>query len=98
MLQNVISLIKVVLVLLLAVAAGTFLWGSIDVLQTNLHQPFAGSTPFGFGLGTVAALWAFAGGGDIVYLAEEMKNPAKDIPHSTIGGISLVAVIYVGPT
>jgi amino acid transporter len=36
--------------------------------------------------------------GDIVYLAEEMKNPAKDIPHSTIGGISLVAVIYVGPT
>ncbi|KAH8931753.1 hypothetical protein BDL97_19G037400 [Sphagnum fallax] len=94
-LQNIISLIKVVLVLLLAVAAGAFLWGSTDVLQTNLHQPFAGSTPFGFGLGTVAALWAFAGGGDIVYLAEEMKDPAKDIPHSTIGGISLVAVIYL---
>jgi amino acid transporter len=69
-LQNIISLIKVVLLLLLAVAASTFLWGSIDVLQTNLHQPFAGSTPFGFGLGTVAALWAFSGG----YVAQIMHS------------------------
>lgn len=30
-----------------------------------------------------------------MFLTEELKDPARDIPRGTIGGMSLVAIVYV---
>ena len=55
----------------------------------------AGTTAVGIGPALVAALWAFDGWNDIVFMAEEIKNPATAIPFSISVAIAIVAVIYI---
>jgi amino acid transporter len=45
-----------------------------------------------------ADLSCFGCRGDLVFLTEELKDPARDIPRGTIGGMSLVAIVCVRPT
>ena len=60
-LQNVLSSMKLLLILVLVVAAVGFVWGNPHVLEKNMHEPFKGSDISGFGVSCVAALWAFSG-------------------------------------
>jgi len=60
-LQNVISVMKLLLVSILVVAAFYFVWGNPHVLEENMRKPFEGSNFSGFGGSCVAALWAFTG-------------------------------------
>ena len=46
-------------------------------------------------LSTIATLWAYAGWSNIANIAEEIKNPKKNLPWSMIIGISGVTVVYV---
>jgi amino acid transporter len=36
--------------------------------------------------------------GNLAFMAEELKEPERNIPRGTVGGISIVMVIYVGLT
>jgi APA family basic amino acid/polyamine antiporter len=48
-----------------------------------------------FGLAVLAALWAFDGWNNLPMVAGEIKNPARSIPWSLVGGMCLVLLIYV---
>lgn len=48
-----------------------------------------------FALSIVAALWAFDGWSSVYIVAEELKNPQKDLPKAVIIGVVGVTVIYV---
>lgn len=60
-LQNIISLMKLLLLLILTVAAVYFVWGNPHVVEGNFRKPFEGSNFSGFGASCIAALWAFSG-------------------------------------
>lgn len=94
-LQNIISVLKLLLISVLIVAAVVFVWDNPLVLEENFRKPFEGSNFSGFGVSCVAALWAFTGWGDLVFLTEEMKDPERDIPRGTVGGMTIVMIIYL---
>jgi APA family basic amino acid/polyamine antiporter len=42
-----------------------------------------------------AAIYTYDGWTGAIYFGEEVKNPGRDIPRSTVGGVLLVLVIYL---
>ena len=49
----------------------------------------------GFGAAMMAALWAYNGWNEMTYVAGEVRNPQRNLPRALIGGIGLVALLYV---
>lgn len=43
----------------------------------------------------IGALWAYNGWNELTYVAGEVKNPQRNLPLALIGGIGVVAVLYV---
>jgi L-type amino acid transporter 9 len=51
--------------------------------------------PSGVGLAFYAALWAYTGWSDLNYVAEEVKNPHKNVPRAIAIGVIVVMVCYI---
>ena len=87
--QNIIT---AVLVLILA---AFFMWGIFHVDTANLTPVF----PFGTGeIMPVTALVfvSFIGFGEIVAVAEEVKDPGRNMPRALLGAVVIPTSIYVG--
>ncbi|KAL3680869.1 hypothetical protein R1sor_023825 [Riccia sorocarpa] len=95
LLQNLLGLCKLALVGMIVMLGIIFFVKDSSVLKENLTEPFKGSSVAGFGPSMVAALWAFCGWGDIVFLAEEIKEPEKNIPRASFGAIAIVTFTYL---
>ena len=49
----------------------------------------------GFGAAMLGALWAYNGWNEVTYVAEEVKDPQKNLPLALIGGIGVIAALYM---
>jgi APA family basic amino acid/polyamine antiporter len=49
----------------------------------------------GFGAAMMGALWAYNGWNELTYVAGEVKRPQRNLPLALIGGIGLVALLYI---
>jgi basic amino acid/polyamine antiporter, APA family len=49
----------------------------------------------GFGAAMLGALWAYNGWNEVTYVAEEVKDPQKNLPLALIGGIGVIALLYI---
>lgn len=49
----------------------------------------------GFGAAMIGALWAYTGWNEVTFVAEEVKNPRTTLPLALVGGIGVVAMLYV---
>jgi len=49
----------------------------------------------GFGAAMLGALWAYNGWNEVTYVAEEVKDPQRNLPLALIGGIGVIATLYV---
>src|SRR6185503_5684471 len=49
----------------------------------------------GFGAAMLGALWAYNGWNEVTYVAGEVKDPERNLPRAIIGGILVVAALYV---
>lgn len=49
----------------------------------------------GFAAAMLGALWAYNGWNDVTLVAGEIKNPARNIPLALVGGMAIVAALYV---
>jgi APA family basic amino acid/polyamine antiporter len=49
----------------------------------------------GFGAAMVAALWAYDGWSNVTIVAEEVKNPQRNVPLALIGGMLTVLALYL---
>jgi basic amino acid/polyamine antiporter, APA family len=49
----------------------------------------------GFGAAMLGALWAYNGWNEVTYVAEEVKEPQKNLPLALIGGIAVIAAMYI---
>jgi len=50
----------------------------------------------GFGAAMLGAMWAYNGWNEITYVAEEVKDPQRNLPRAIIVGIGIIAVLYIG--
>lgn len=49
----------------------------------------------GFGAAMLGALWAYNGWNEVTYVAEEVKDPQRNLPLALIGGIGVIATLYI---
>ncbi|WP_103661504.1 APC family permease [Lactobacillus sp. HT06-2] len=92
--QSVITVLKIIPI------AVIILWGLFNQNQISINlfpltvgagQNFAG----GLSQGLLSALFAFEGWIVVTNLANEVKNPEKDLSRAIIAGLSIITVIYV---
>ena len=91
--QVVFTGLKILMILLIVVAGFFFAHGGLANLVT-IFTPGRGGIA-GFYLALVAALWAFDGWADLADLAGEVRDPGKNLPRSLIGGVAIVAALYM---
>jgi APA family basic amino acid/polyamine antiporter len=44
----------------------------------------------------LGVMWAYNGWNEITYVAEEVKDPQRNLPRAIIGGIGIIALLYIG--
>ena len=82
------------IVLIVAIAALAF---SSHGDWSHFAQHYAGATRgiAGFVAAVAAALWAYDGWSDLNMVAEEVKNPERNIPIALVGGLLVIGALYM---
>lgn len=92
-LQVVLTALKVVIILALAVAAFAYPGaGSWSHLSTSSGGAFPGASAFG--LTVLAALWAYDGWNNLPMAAGEVAEPERQLPRALVLGTLAVLAIY----
>ena len=101
-LQAATTLIKCALVLSIALLPWLLtLAGKPSVnlaLLSETIAPEQGSLTSRFAAVLLAVMWAFNGWEGVVPIAEEVKNPGRNLPLALLGGIGLLGLLYMGAT
>jgi APA family basic amino acid/polyamine antiporter len=91
-LQTVLTALKLVMILGLAAGALTATRGS----WSNFTRAEGGGFPGwgAFGAMVLAALWAYDGWNNLPMAAGEIRDPQRNLPRATVGGMLAVLAIY----
>lgn len=79
--------------LLFVIAAGISWWGDADLLQAPAGE-FAPAAAL-IMQGSVLTFFSFLGFEDMINVAEEVKNPERNMPLAVIGAVLIVSLIYM---
>ncbi|MEF8787987.1 MAG: amino acid permease [Planctomycetota bacterium] len=95
--QNVLTAIKVLCVAAiigigLSYGAGLLEGYSVEVESASTPQ---GSFPVLFLAALIPVMWTFGGWDESPFVAEEVRSPERNLPLSILGGLWLVALLYV---
>lgn len=91
--QRVFTVAKVIPIL--AIIVFGLLRGHVNDFTPLLPAAGNGSMVSAFGLAMIAALWAFTGWANVNSVAEELKNPTRDLPRAMILGVGGVTLLYL---
>ncbi len=96
LIQNILTLLKVALIVFLLLAG--FLSGKGDISNLSaggeVSSGLAGWKTIGLSLMWI--MFAYSGWNASTYLGAEIKNPSKTLPRSLIVGTGIVMLIYLG--
>lgn len=92
--QNLLTVVKVGLVLLF-LSAGFYVAFSAPTVPMPGHFESQGIQWGGVGLGLLFVMFAYSGWNGATYLAEEIRNPERNLPIALIGGTVITTVLYV---
>ena len=93
--QVVLTIIKIASVVSIVIAGFAFSKGGGTPLHPLFNAGVRGGV-FGAFLATLAAsLWAYDGWEDLNLVGSEVKNPEKNLHHALVGGVVVVAVLYL---
>lgn len=93
-LQNITTLMKLVLIAVLIVAG--LVWGqpqNISFIPSAADAGYITGAPFAIGL--VFVLYAYSGWNAATYIAGEIDEPHRNLPRSIIAGLLIVTGLYV---
>jgi APA family basic amino acid/polyamine antiporter len=90
--QLAFTMLKIVLIIVIAAMAFTSGGG-----WEHFAARYAAATGgvVGFILAVKAALWAYDGWSDLNMVAEEVRSPERNIPLALIGGLIVIAALYM---
>lgn len=97
-----VTIAKVVLVLCVGLAAFLFApagWSHLTEFATGGSCESVSSSArggvAGFGAAMLGALWAYDGWNNVAPLAAEIRDPQRNLPRAFVGGIFVVAALYL---
>ncbi len=94
--QNILTVLKIILVAGLIVAGLLLGNGNWDHFQQTEHiQSNTGSWK-SIGLSLMWIMFAYSGWNASTYVGSEIRNPSKNIPNSLLIGTGLVILLYLG--
>jgi basic amino acid/polyamine antiporter, APA family len=95
-LQNITSIIKVGFLLFLIV--GPLVLLKADTQNLAPLWPASPTLPFwkAIGLATIAVMWPYDGWINIAPVAEEIRDPQRNVPRALTVGMLIVIAVYVG--
>jgi APA family basic amino acid/polyamine antiporter len=93
--QVVLTIVKIVSVLAVIAVAFFFAGGSAHPADPVWPAALNGGIVTAFLAALAAALWAYDGWEDLNLVGSEVAEPQKTFPRALLGGVSLVAVIYL---
>jgi APA family basic amino acid/polyamine antiporter len=91
--QNITTLLKVTFLAFLIVGPWVLQTGSVENLQST--EPVKGMLR-GFGLALVAVFWPYDGWINLTTVAEEVREPQRNVPLALTIGMVVVIAIYLG--
>ena len=91
--QNVTSVIKALAFVSLIVVC--FWLGGRNPMESSLAPDSEEPMMLAFILALQAVIYTYDGWNAVIYFSEEVRNPSRDIPRATFGGIAAVAAIYL---
>jgi len=97
-LQNTITILKISS-LLLIIVIGFLKIQDVQAINSSVLFPVSGKSFWnslaGLWSALVLSMWVYGGWNEAVYVAEESKNPIRDIPKSLLMAIFTVSVLYI---
>ena len=93
--QNMLTALKVLTlggIIVVGVCAGR---GSVANLQPLWPSSVGWSTFSSLGVALVFVLWAYGGWAESAYVADEVRDPQRNVPRSIVGGLVLTMVFYL---
>jgi APA family basic amino acid/polyamine antiporter len=93
--QNVLTIIKIVMIILLVTPIFFASHIHQNVLTEQVVKPTLMEYIKAFGLGLVAVSFTYGGYQQTINFGEEVKNPSKNIPRSIFMGIIIILVLYL---
>ena len=91
--QNVTSLVKA-LAFLALIAAG-FIFGGKGSFTASQPLTTPAITLTAVIVSLQSAIYTYDGWAGVIYFSEEVKHPGRDIPRSLLGGVLVIATIYL---
>jgi len=91
--QLVFTILKAALILVVVAVCFGAASGSFANFTTTVPTTTPGIG--GFMLALIATLWAYDGWSDLTAVAGEVRNPARSLPLALIGGLGVVAVLFM---
>jgi basic amino acid/polyamine antiporter, APA family len=91
--QLIFTILKAALILVVVAVCFAAPGGSFSNFSTSL--PGASKGMSGFMLALIATLWAYDGWSDLTAVAGEVRNPSRSLPLALIGGLGMVAVLFM---
>src|SRR6266513_394139 len=92
--QNVLTLIKMALLVVLIVAGFALPGGSASNLAPLWSDVPPGHQIASFGVALVAVLWAYDGWIEVTYVGGEVKDPERNVPRSIVLSTLIGAALY----
>ena len=72
--------------------------GSVSNFSPIWPSAFSGSLIWGMMAAMVSVLWAYDGWTNVTPLAEEIRDPGRNVPRSLIWGMAVLIAVYLGMT
>jgi len=93
--QNVFTALKVAALGVLIVGALSFRGGSMGNFAPMGVQDLGPSGVSAFGVAMVSALWAYDGWNNVNFVAEEIRDPQRNIPRALAIAMAIVMALYL---
>ena len=98
-LQNVLTIIKIIVLIVVAVTGIVALCGGFKNLpeNNNFKNPFEGTSadPTSYASALFKIFFTYDGWNNLNYSIDELIDPIKNLPRAAIGGISITTSLYV---
>jgi len=92
--QNLLTTVKIVLVLFFIVAGFAMVFNGGGVGLENFRNP-PDVKPTGLGVGLLFVMFAYSGWNGATYLAEEIRDPERNLPRALFRGTLFTMVMYL---
>ena len=95
--QNVLTAIKIVCLVGIIVVGAAFALGWLETHAVDITPVAAKEGPLLllFGAALIPVMWTFGGWDESPFVAEEVRNPTRNLPLSILGGLWVVALLFV---